>query len=252
MKKSLIAVFLILMPLCPMFGQGQQSSTKPLSKSEVLSLLSGGVESDRVVTLVKQRGIDFVADESYLSQVRKSGGDDELVAALRNATKVETIDCSRYEQEACSIFDELLRARDKNLLTFMESDETYVIFDRYGLFDTLSYSRKGDTLLIVRVGYVNGQAFSTPGFLTVKCSSDCGPSDHVYYKDEAAEGFRDIDITDSTVTIGIGFSKTGTNVLYGYTIQRSTGRYSKTNWLPKLEPTVFGKAAVYHRLELQP
>jgi hypothetical protein len=212
------------------------------------------VAIDRVVTLVKERGIDFVADENYLSQVRKSGGDDELVAALRNATKVETVDCSRYEQEACAIFNELLRARDRDLLTVMEAtDETYVIFDRYGLFDTLSYRRRGDSLFIINPGYMNGQVIGGPSaVLTVKCSSDCGPSDHVSYKDEAAEGFRDIDITDSTVTIGIGFSKTGTNVLYNISITRSSGRYSKTKWLPKLEPTVFGKAAVYYHLELQP
>jgi hypothetical protein len=254
MKTFMLAVSLTLMSVCLIFGQGQQSATKPLGKSEVLSLLSGGVAIHRVVALVKEHGIDFVADESYLSEVRKSGGDDELVALLQNATKVETVDCTQYEQderEACSNFNELVRARDKNLLTYLQAEETYAIFDRDGLFDTLSYTRNRDVLLIIRVGYLNGQAIGgAPSLLTVKCSSDCGPSDHVYYEDKAAEGFRYIDITDSTVAITVGFSKP--DVLYGIRITRSSGRYSKTDVLPEMKPTVFGKAAVYHRLELQP
>jgi formylglycine-generating enzyme required for sulfatase activity len=63
---------------------------KPLSKQQVLQLVAGHVASERAAMLVKQHGIDFVADEEYLKTLRLVGGDDTLIAALREAGKAVT------------------------------------------------------------------------------------------------------------------------------------------------------------------
>jgi formylglycine-generating enzyme required for sulfatase activity len=65
---------------------------KPLAKEQVLQLLAGGVPSERAAALVKQRGIDFVADERYLQTLRLAGGEDTLIAALREASAAVTAD----------------------------------------------------------------------------------------------------------------------------------------------------------------
>jgi formylglycine-generating enzyme required for sulfatase activity len=59
---------------------------KPLTREQVGKLVAGGVPSQRAVMLVKQHGIDFVADARYLQTLRVAGGDDELIAALREAS----------------------------------------------------------------------------------------------------------------------------------------------------------------------
>jgi formylglycine-generating enzyme required for sulfatase activity len=60
---------------------------KPLSKEQVLQLVAGHVPSERAAMLVKQHGIDFVADEQYLKTLRLAGGEDTLIAALREASQ---------------------------------------------------------------------------------------------------------------------------------------------------------------------
>jgi len=59
---------------------------KPLSRDQVGQLVAGGVPVERAAALVKQRGIDFVADEEYLRSLRLAGADDALIAALREAS----------------------------------------------------------------------------------------------------------------------------------------------------------------------
>ncbi|MGD1103978.1 MAG: hypothetical protein ABSA59_18160 [Terriglobia bacterium] len=61
---------------------------KPLTREQVGQLVAGGVPSQRAAMLVKQRGIDFVADERYLGTLRVAGGDDALIAALQGPRSV--------------------------------------------------------------------------------------------------------------------------------------------------------------------
>ena len=63
---------------------------QPLTRDQVLHLLAGGVPIERAVMLVKQRGIDFLADEEYLSTLRLAGADDTLIAAVREAVSAVT------------------------------------------------------------------------------------------------------------------------------------------------------------------
>src|SRR5208282_6899050 len=58
---------------------------KPLTRAQILSLLAGDVPSSRVTMLVQERGIDFASNDAFLDQVRKGGGEDDLVTALQSA-----------------------------------------------------------------------------------------------------------------------------------------------------------------------
>jgi len=61
--------------------------SKPLTQEQVLQLVAGHVPSGRATMLVEQHGIDFQPDEEYLKTLRLVGGDDALIAALREASK---------------------------------------------------------------------------------------------------------------------------------------------------------------------
>jgi formylglycine-generating enzyme required for sulfatase activity len=73
--------------------QGQpvtaQRAEKPRPKAQ-LKLVAGHVPGERAAMLVKQHGIDFVADEEYLETLRLAGGEETLVAALREASAAVT------------------------------------------------------------------------------------------------------------------------------------------------------------------
>lgn len=64
----------------------------PLTQKQVVQLVAGHVPSERAATLVKQRGIDFLADEEYLNTLRLAGADDALIAAVREASMAVTAD----------------------------------------------------------------------------------------------------------------------------------------------------------------
>ena len=67
---------------------GQQS--KPLNEKEVIELLEGGVPSGRVTEIVSERGIAFEFTAASEQRIRGAGGADELVAALRRASRHHT------------------------------------------------------------------------------------------------------------------------------------------------------------------
>jgi formylglycine-generating enzyme required for sulfatase activity len=81
---ALILIALTGQPVAP------QQAPKPLTKEQVLELVKGGVPTQRVVTLVKERGINFLPDEDYLKAVLQAGGDETLTAALVEAGKTVT------------------------------------------------------------------------------------------------------------------------------------------------------------------
>jgi formylglycine-generating enzyme required for sulfatase activity len=71
-------------------NQARPKALKPLTQEQVGQLVAGGVPSERAAMLVKQRGIDFLADEEYLRSIRLAGADDTLIAALREASNAVT------------------------------------------------------------------------------------------------------------------------------------------------------------------
>ena len=57
----------------PVIQAIREVKPKPLTREQVGKLVAGGVPSQRAVMLVKQHGIDFVADERYLQTLRVAG-----------------------------------------------------------------------------------------------------------------------------------------------------------------------------------
>jgi sulfatase modifying factor 1 len=63
---------------------------RPLTREQVGKLVAGGVPSQRAAELVKEHGIDFLADDPYLETLRLVGADDTLIAAVREASAAAT------------------------------------------------------------------------------------------------------------------------------------------------------------------
>ncbi len=61
------------------------AKAEPMNRQQVVQLVAGGVPSERATALVKQRGIDFVPDDTYLETLRVAGANEALVAAVREA-----------------------------------------------------------------------------------------------------------------------------------------------------------------------
>ena len=89
-RKVCLTVALVLTGLASAQPGTQPDVTKPLGKFQVLSLLSGGVSTERLTVLVKQHGIDFEPNDDYLLQVHRDGGDNGLILALQDAGELHT------------------------------------------------------------------------------------------------------------------------------------------------------------------
>jgi hypothetical protein len=257
MKQLLMAMLLIVTAL---LGQEtHQSATKPLARAEVLALLSGGVPADRVTSIVKERGVDFVPDDDYLTQVRASGGDDALIAALQDATKIAEVDCAQYENAGgCRVWNDMLRSKDKHIVeTLKTSRETYVMFGppHSEMFSMVTLVYGGDTLVITREGFAGGLPIGIYMALIkiAGCSGAGCETAPIEYANPKEEGFRHVTLSPDRLLIGIGFSKehSGQEVAFEEDFSRSTGRYDETHWLPHIEGTSFHKAALYHYTTLQ-
>jgi formylglycine-generating enzyme required for sulfatase activity len=79
--------FFILMMLLAVLGMGvaPQATRKPLSKEQIMDLVSGSVPSARVAELVQENGIDFEPTEEYLNKLREAGAEQVAIDALRAA-----------------------------------------------------------------------------------------------------------------------------------------------------------------------
>ena len=76
---------LLLMVLLAVAGlaAAPQSAKKPLSKEQVMDLITGSVPSARVAELVRENGIDFEPTEEYLRNLREAGAETVAIDALR-------------------------------------------------------------------------------------------------------------------------------------------------------------------------
>jgi formylglycine-generating enzyme required for sulfatase activity len=83
MKRAILCLASLLLLEALAAGAG-----KALSKDEVIQLLTTGAEA-RVITLVRQYGIDFGVDDAVEREVRAAGGGDKLIAALREEAAKE-------------------------------------------------------------------------------------------------------------------------------------------------------------------
>ncbi len=63
---------------------------QPLSKDQLLKMVASGVSIQHAVDLVKQYGIDFMADDKFIHLLRLAGADDNLIAAVRGTSTTTT------------------------------------------------------------------------------------------------------------------------------------------------------------------
>src|ERR1035437_3518651 len=82
---SLLAACLVLAVIGAIVGHAHaQSAPKPLTKDDVVKLLTGNVPVKRVGQLVREHGIDFQLTPETESELRKAGAIDPLLATLRD------------------------------------------------------------------------------------------------------------------------------------------------------------------------
>jgi TonB family protein len=62
------------------------AAQKPLTKAQVYDLVASGLDSQRIVDAVQQRGIDFTPSEGLLQTLAKKGANQALLDALSAAT----------------------------------------------------------------------------------------------------------------------------------------------------------------------
>ena len=252
-----MAIFLIVTPL---LGQEtHQNVTKPLAKAEVLSLLSGGVPVDRVTSIVKERGVDFVPGDDYLKQVRANGGDDALIAALRDAFKIAQVDCAEYEEwhgqyqwgDGCRLWNELIRSNNKSVIANLKaSPESYVMFPRPNVFTMVLFGRGPTRFFFGRYTSEGGE--QPAGIEMDREMTECSTHDDatlLWRSDGKINGIREIVLTPDELMYSV--DRYGA-LPYKETISRSTGRYRHVFLPPSQGSTPhYSKAAVYHFALLQ-
>jgi Flp pilus assembly protein TadD len=80
-----VTLALIGLSLGPSFSaKAGGTPSRPLNKVQVLGLVTGGVADRRLVTLVKERGIDFSPTPEYLGELRRAGAGESLVQTLQS------------------------------------------------------------------------------------------------------------------------------------------------------------------------
>jgi hypothetical protein len=93
-RKVSIAGLLAFLTIAPLqAGTGQKG--RPLTENDLLRLLAGGVYSDRVATLVRERGIAFSPTKRDLELLQHAGADEELrraVIAAKQTTIRDTVE----------------------------------------------------------------------------------------------------------------------------------------------------------------
>lgn len=61
---------------------------EPLTMQQLLELVVARVPNQRILELLRDRGIDFQVDDDYVSTLRKAGANDQLIITLRAASAI--------------------------------------------------------------------------------------------------------------------------------------------------------------------
>jgi hypothetical protein len=64
----------------------------PLSKSEIVTMLQGGIPSSRVEQFVEVRGVNFSVTPQITAEIKSAGGDRSLIGAITEKATVQTSD----------------------------------------------------------------------------------------------------------------------------------------------------------------
>src|SRR4029077_3281069 len=93
------------------------SRKDPLTRTEVLALLAGGVFSENVVHDIEMRGLAFTADDNFNSLATAAGADAKVIAALAKAKGASSPGDSLSEQASLqhlSYAGSLIRSGDND------------------------------------------------------------------------------------------------------------------------------------------
>ena len=186
---------------------------KPLTREQVLQLVAGHVPSQRAEALVKQHGIDFLVDDDYLQTLRLAGGDDALIAALREASAAATAEVVVATSPTAEVYwdgEFLGRADAQGQLTIKSKIGTHALkvtlagkndFKQNVTFATLQSTRIqallediGTLPSIVRENPKDGSMYVwiPPGTFTMGCSpgdNECFPDEKPAHKVTLTTGF---------------------------------------------------------------
>ena len=79
-----LACLLLLIGMAP---AAQQPQPKPLNKEQVSAMVRDGLADEFGARLVKDRGIDFAADQDFLDSLRKGGANDAFIKGVQEASR---------------------------------------------------------------------------------------------------------------------------------------------------------------------
>jgi len=90
-KKNLLRGCAILLMLAALFLAGPMAAQKgkPLAVKDVMDLLNGSVPSSEIARVIAENGISFRMSDELERQFREAGAADELIDALKKASKPE-------------------------------------------------------------------------------------------------------------------------------------------------------------------
>jgi hypothetical protein len=63
------------------------STADPLTKADIVDTLKGGTPAKTMTEIVKKRGVNFTVDAATEQEIRKAGGDSDLIQAIENNKK---------------------------------------------------------------------------------------------------------------------------------------------------------------------
>ena len=63
------------------------NTSDPLTKDDILETLKGGTPAKTMTEIVKKRGVNFSVDAGTEQEIRKAGGDSDLIQAIENNKK---------------------------------------------------------------------------------------------------------------------------------------------------------------------
>ena len=84
MRKCLASLFFLLVMPPAAFSGPTQAPT--VESSQLMAWLAGGVSSNRLSRLIKDRGINFRLDRGYTKALRSAGADPAVIQVLRDST----------------------------------------------------------------------------------------------------------------------------------------------------------------------
>ena len=76
---------LVVLVLASLMAVAARAADKPLDSDDVTLLLLGGASTDRVVTLIEQRGVSFRMTPDLAKKFHDAGADDIVIEALQKA-----------------------------------------------------------------------------------------------------------------------------------------------------------------------